>query len=294
MRPIRIYEAPLTAGAPTVGTQLAYESLAADLERACPGVEPAPFSGQREWPQEKDDPKLRELATVMGVCRCHYEDLKRGFAEGVRPVTLGGDHSLAMPAIAAAARGVDRLAVVYLDGHADINTPETSLSGRIHGMPLAQALGLCPPALSFGGERIAGRDLYILGARSIDEGEFRIMREQGVHLYPADRLLKEGVEPVLREVLSAIQGIPFHLSLDVDIMDGEEFPATGYRMPDGLSYEQTRRLWRAFLAADPRSVSLVEYDPTRGGERERERMLELIGDLSDWGKPSSGAFEGGK
>ena len=284
---ISLLEAPICAGSPTLGSDQAFRSLTEH------GIRAAVYEGIGLVPMEHpvmketdDDPRLHSVDEVMAVSNQLYENVKKALSEGCFPVVIGGDHSVAMGSIAGVSSvyGPDELSVVYIDGHTDINTEKTSLTGYIHGMPLAAAMGLCTDRLTVGNKvNLYGKNTYIVGARSIDEGEYPIIEEQGVHLYTAAEIRKRGISEVVGEILSSIRTKAVHISFDVDSLDETEFPSTGYRMPDGLMLEEVETVIETLFAAG-RVVSFdcVEYNPTldESGE-DRVKLFEIFSRCQD-------------
>ena len=259
-------EAPISEGSPTEGSRFAFGALR-DTVGSVFGTDALFLPCPKRDPDLSLSPKnLHSLGIVTDMSRRVCEAVSGQIGAGNLPIVIGGDHSVAMGSIAAAAEtSPEPLTVVYIDGHTDINTEESTESGYIHGMPLAQAMGLCTPLLDIGKTRahLRGENTYILGARSIDPGEYPILRAQGVHLYTAEDVRSLGIGEVMRRVCAEIAGKRVHISFDVDCMDGEVFPATGYRMPDGMTFEEAlSALIGAFRAARVCSLDLVEYDPT--------------------------------
>ena len=280
-----ICEGPVCKGSPTEGSERAYRHL---KENGLPELfgDAASFydyDGATDVPEIKRDPRLCQLETVMTVCRGVYENVKRSRESGYFPVVLGGDHSLVMSSIAAAsdAYGAENVAVIYVDAHTDINTENTSPSGMIHGMPLAAAMGLCTDELDVGKNKtnLYGKNLYIIGAHSIDRGEFPIIRREGVHLFTADEVRRRGYRDVVDEVIVATKGMKIHLSFDVDSIKGSDFPATGYALPGSLPYLTVRRILERIWSESEGLVSLdvVEYNPTLDGDAKcLAKMLDIF------------------
>ncbi len=280
-----ICEAPLSVGSPTRGSEDAYRAL---KQSGLPGLLGKravfrDFEGERTAEETLNDDSLRHLETVMHVCRKVRETELDALSQGYIPVTLGGDHSLFMASVAADAEtyGAENVAVIYVDAHTDINTEKTSVTGMIHGMPLAAAMGLCTDALDVGLNKVNlyGKNTYIIGAHSIDKGEYPIIEEQGVHLFTADDVRRRGVKEIADEVLGAVKGKKIHLSFDVDSINGEDFPATGYALKDGLSYKTVLSLLKEIRRGtdDVVSLDVVEYNPTVDPSGEcLEKMLEVF------------------
>ena len=279
-----IMEAPLSVGSPTRGTEDAYRALVGTgLDKALTGAaEFLPFDDARTVTEKLCDDRLKHLETVMHVCRANYRRARRAMMDSYIPVTLGGDHSLAMSSIAALSDryGAERVAVIYVDAHTDINTEETTPTGMIHGMPLAAAMGLCSDLPDVGRNKVNlfGKNTYIIGAHSIDPGEYPIIEEQGVHLYTADDVRARGADEIVREVLSSVEGMKIHLSFDVDSINGDEFPATGYAMRDSLPLDTVlgvlEGVWRGAAVS---SVDIVEYNPRRDvGGKCRDILFDIF------------------
>jgi len=226
-------------------------------------------------------PHMKDVGEVMAVCRELSGRVGGAIREGRLPVVIGGDHSVAIGSIAGAASvvGAENLAVVYIDGHTDINTDKTTLTGFIHGMPLAAAMGLCDERLTVGNRvNLKGTNTYILGARSIDEEEYPIIASHGVTLYTADAIRAKGIEAVVEELLGAITAPAIHVSFDVDFLDQAVFPSTGYRMPDGLTLADADAILTAcFASGRVCSLDVVEYNPLLDTDRrDREKLFSLL------------------
>ena len=280
-----LLEAAVSCGSPTKGSELAYDALIAR------GL-PEGLGKTALFPMEKLSPcgvwpeGLRHLDTVMTVCRSLRTNVLAALEEGLFPVVIGGDHSVAMGTLAALGEyyGSEQVAVVYIDGHADINTEKSSVTGYLHGMDLAAACGLCCDELTVGRQKVnvLGENIHIIGARSIDPPEYGIMEELGVNLYPAQEVLREGISPLLDKLLPRLQGKRVHISFDVDSLDPSDFSATGYLLPGGLTMGQAEGLMTAVLATGQVcSFECVEYNPLldvdgRDGDRLAALLLRLI------------------
>ena len=275
-----LLEAAVSCGSPTRGTELAYDAL---VQAGLPGL-----LGAACYPMEKlapcthYPPHLLHLDTVMAVSRTLRTNLLSALERGQFPVVVGGDHSIAMGSLAALGEfyGSENLAVVYIDAHADINTDQTSVTGCIHGMDLAAACGLCCDALTVGRQKVnlLGKNLYILGGRSIDPPEYDILTQQGAHLYPPEQLSGNGLGQALSEILPALAGKRVHISFDVDSLDPSQFTSTGYQIPNGLTLDQVHAILRSVLGTGLAcSFECVEYNPSldRDG-RDLAALLEVF------------------
>ena len=193
--------------------------------------------------------------------------------EVVFPIVFGVDHSLSMGSVAGAARG-RRVGVVWVDAHADFNTPETSPSGNVHGMPLAVLSGLGHPRLTEVFRAVDPKDVVLVGVRSLDPGEKRLLKEAGVRVYTMHEVDRLGVARIAEEVLKHLQGLPLHVSLDADVLDPTLAPGVGTPVPGGLTYREAHLLME-ILAESGRvqSLDLVEVNPILD---ERNRTAEML------------------
>ena len=280
MNKYTLIKAPVCNGSPTVGAHHAFSALcrlglASALGADLVSLERSRFAGE---PAPKE---LRALGEVIDVSRRLMPEVEYSIRNGAFPITVGGDHSCAMGSIAGASAvyGADGLSVVYIDGHTDINTEKTTLTGYIHGMPLAAAMGLCTDRLTVGRKvNLKGENIFIVGARSIDPGEYTIIEENGVTLITAEEMKSRGIEDVMADVLSRIKTGHIHVSFDVDFMDGEIFPSTGYRMENGATLSEAEAALGAVISTGKVcSLDVVEYNPTVDVcDRDGKALCDLI------------------
>ena len=183
------------------------------------------------------------------------------------PLILGGDHSIAMGSLAGVAKHVKNLGVIWYDAHADMNTPETSPSGNIHGMPLAASMGLGHPALTgIGGYKgkVKPENIVLIGARDIDAGEKVLIAEKNIKVYTAEDVKRLGMDEVMKQTLAYLSkrcdGI--HLSFDLDGIDPQEVPGVGTPVTDGISYTESARAIELLGKSNALvSAEFVEFNP---------------------------------
>jgi arginase len=215
---------------------------------------------------EQGDPKARFLSEIKEACERIARRVAHASREGFVPVVMGGDHSVAIGTLGGLASVHGAGGVLWLDAHGDLNIPETSPSGNVHGMPLAAALGLAPDA--FGSEAwplpaLDPQHVALVGIRSLDDGERELVNELGIAVFTMTDLDRRGVEPVVREALERVSGAPFaHISLDMDVVDPEAAPGVGTPVRGGLSYREAHLAmelvaeWGEFA-----SFEVVEVNP---------------------------------
>jgi arginase len=217
------------------------------------------------------DPRARYLTQVAATCGQIFERVWQSVEAGAIPLTLGGDHSIAVGSVAAVAaahrRRERRIGLLWIDAHADMNTPESSPSGNVHGMPLASLLGFGAPALvELGGPgaKVDPRHVAVVGLRDVDATEREIVRRSGVHAYTMADIDRRGMWSVMTEalafVLDGTAGV--HVSLDVDGLDPEIAPGVGTAVRGGLSYRESH-LAMELIAESERLLGfdLVEVNP---------------------------------
>lgn len=181
-------------------------------------------------------------------------------------LTLGGDHSIGMGTVAGAARG-KRTGLIWVDAHADFNTPESSPSGNIHGMPVAHLTGLGEPSLSgiAGGWKVRPEDIAMIGLRSVDAGERVLLREAGVAAYTMKDIDLKGLPYIYAEVMERMQPTErLHVSFDADAFDPSVCGGLGTPVPGGLTYREGRLLMELLHESGRvTSLDLVEVNSVR-------------------------------
>lgn len=276
-----LIEAPLFEGSPTNGTELVFDVISSVDHFKNLSVQK--YVEKIDLNVEKDSFGTKNIKAVMTKCESIRLSIANSLRDNHFPIVVGGDHSVAMSSIAADSEmfGINNLAVIYIDGHCDINTEETSTSHNIHGMPLASSLGLCHKALQVGPlkQKIFGNNLFILGARSIDEPEFNIIEDNKVNLYKNSEITNETLPSIFKDLQKSIGHKKVHISFDVDALDPSVLSSTGYVMPNGLSLEVVKNIIDfAFKNFDVISFDIVEYNPLLDKEK---RDLKVVLDILD-------------
>lgn len=230
------------------------------------------------------EPALRFLDLILPVHVAIAEAVGRTLAEDRFPLVIGGDHSVGLGSIAAAARG-RRIGVIWIDTHGDFNTSETTLSGNVHGMPLAALAGLGDERLVRlagwrpEGERIDPENIVIVGARDLDPAEADLLRREGVTVYSMAVIDRYGLRRVMEKAIEiACRGTDgLYASFDLDVMDPQVAPGVGTPSPGGMTTREGH-LVMELLAESGKMIGLdiVEVNPILD---ERNRTAELAVDL---------------
>jgi arginase len=222
--------------------------------------------------QTPSDPQRKYVDAIARVCRLVYDEVRRALEQGAVPLVLGGDHSLAAGSVAASADWMRQssgvpVGVIWVDAHADMNTPSTTTSGNVHGMPLAALLGQEPHELATIGSSPSVRPEHtvLVGIRNLDEREKDTIRASGVHVFTIKDIDRHGIASIAERALAAASrgtgGV--HVSFDLDVCDPMFAPGVGTPVKGGLDYREAHTLME--IIADSRrlvALDLVEVNPT--------------------------------
>ncbi len=230
--------------------------------------------------------KLLNLDEVVALSTKLAQKVEHAVQDGTTPLVLGGDHSIAIGTLAGLSK-YDNLGVIWFDAHADINTPETTPSGNIHGMPLAVSLGLGHERLTsihYNGPKIKKENIIIIGARSIDEGERQLIKEQNIKIYTMHEIDRLGMASVMEDAIRYLKGNGVdgvHLSLDLDALDPLYTPGVGTPVAGGITYRESHLAMEMLQEAHIlTSVEFVEVNPILDEKNKTADVaVALIGSL---------------
>lgn len=217
------------------------------------------------------DPRKKYIREISRLCEKLYKTSLAAFEKGGLPMVLGGDHSLAAGSVAATAEFLRRenkqVGLIWVDAHGDMNTPTSSGSGNVHGMPLAALLGPEPAELSrIGGfsPKVLPQHTVLIGIRNLDEREKEIVRASKVHVFTMKDIDRVGIASVVEQALqlasSGTGGI--HVSFDLDVCDPSVAPGVGTPVKGGLDYREAHLVME--MVADSgllRALDVVECNP---------------------------------
>jgi arginase len=222
--------------------------------------------------QTERDPKKKYIREIARVCQRLYQQVYQSHLEGALPIVLGGDHSLAAGSVGASAdiaasRGKS-IGLIWVDAHGDMNTPATTTSGNVHGMPLAALLGDEPAELARIGQRspsVRADKTVLIGIRNLDDLEKQRIRDAKVHLFTMKDIDREGIASVMTRALAlAGRGTAgIHVSFDLDVCDPGIAPGVGTPVKGGLDYREAHMVME-MIADSGRllALDLVEINPT--------------------------------
>ncbi len=233
------------------------------------------------------------LNEIAETCRGLADATERSLTEGFVPLVLGGDHSLAIGSFSGISdffrKQSKRAGLLWLDAHADMNTPDSSPSGNVHGMPLASLLGYGPPALVelFGYKpKAEAHNVCLVGVRELDPGERRLVKDSGVHAFTMRDIDERGMREVMTEALRFVNddtdGIA--VSLDMDFVDPTDAPGVGTPIRGGVTYREGHLAMEMIADTDCMvSLEIVEINPVID-ERNKTALLGMEMMLSALGK----------
>jgi arginase len=213
----------------------------------------------------------RYLPQIAHTCERVAEMVERAMEQGSLPLVLGGDHSVAMGTVAGVAsvyrKQEQKIGVIWIDAHADMNTPESSPSGNVHGMPLASLIGMGPPELTHiagFAPKVDAANVAIVGLRSVDETEGENVRAAGVTAFTMRDIDERGLRSVMQEAITrATSGTAaFHLSFDMDAVDPDEAPGVGTPVRGGITYREAHLAMETVCDSGMMvSMEMVEVNP---------------------------------
>jgi arginase len=221
--------------------------------------------------QSAGDLHAKYLNEIADTCKRHASWVLRTLRQGYLPLVLGGDHSIAAGTVAGVSefyrRKGKKVGLIWVDAHADMNTPESSPSGNIHGMPLACCLGYGPPELTrlFGSSpSIAPRNAVLVGVREVDAQEKPIVSQSGLTVYTMRAIDERGLRTVMQEAIAIADRdtAGFCVTLDMDFVDPSEAPGVGTPVRGGATYREAHLVMEMIADAGRMlSLEIVEVNP---------------------------------
>lgn len=205
------------------------------------------------------------LKEITGICQSVYAVGKSVVEQGGFPLYVGGDHSIAVGTVSSVTGG-EPVGLIWVDAHADFNTPETSPSGNIHGMPLAALIGEGHDELvnvGYPGRKIDSENVVMIGQRDLDPGEKKRIKKSGITVFTMRDIDEQGISAVASKTLMKFAHLKrIHLTLDMDALDPVEAPGVGTPVPGGISYREAHLLMETLSDSGKiGSMDLVEINP---------------------------------
>jgi len=237
--------------------------------------------------------RAKYLGEIAEACKDLGETVEKSLGEGFMPLVLGGDHSIAAGAISGVAshfrKEKKEVGYIWLDAHGDMNTPESSPSGNVHGMPLASIMGYGPPELTelMGFKpKVAPQNIVLVGVRDLDSQEKKLVKKSGVHVFTMrdidERGMREVMSDALKYAMDDTAGIA--VSLDMDFVDPSDAPGVGTPVRGGVTYREAHLAMEMIADSEAMvSLEIVEINPVID-EHNRTALLGVELALSGLGK----------
>ncbi|NWK83650.1 arginase [Staphylococcus sp. GSSP0090] len=227
---------------------------------------------------------LRNLEEIIKTSETLSQSVSNSISNNHFPLILGGDHSIAIGSISGVSKHYENLGVIWYDAHGDLNIPEESPSGNIHGMPLRILAGDGDDKLvniANYAPKVKPENIVLIGMRDLDEGERQYIKDNNIKTYTMAEVDRFGIKQVIEETIDYLKektdGI--HLSLDVDALDPVETPGTGTRVLGGLTYRESHFALELLHNSDlVTSMDLVEVNPLIDHNNDTaEQAVGLVG-----------------
>jgi len=240
-----------------------------------------------------DDKNARYLPEIKDACIKLSNTINKVLLDGAIPLTIGGDHSLAIGSIAGVSRFLKekgkKIGLIWFDAHGDMNTPESTNSGNIHGMPLAVSLGLGAKGLTnIGGfsPKVESKNAVLIGVRNLDEREKSLIINSGIKVYTMKEIDEKGISYIIEEAIDLITSNTdyIHLSFDMDVCDPSIAQGVGTPVKGGLNYREAHLAMEKISESGMLfSMDMVEINPILDYKNSTAELgTELI--LSAFGK----------
>lgn len=208
-------------------------------------------------------PNAHNSTAVAAIAQQAYAAMQHIIHDNHIAVFLGGDHSCAIGTLAGSLTRPERMGVIWVDAHADFNTPETSPSGNVHGMVVSSIMGLCPAPLLIGPTRLAAHQIVMIAIRDLDREERIALRQSGITVYTMRDIDEYGMAHIMRKALAHFHDVDaIHVSFDMDSLDPTVAPGVGTPVSGGLSIREAHLIME--LLHDSHKVvalDLVEVNP---------------------------------
>jgi arginase len=223
------------------------------------------------------DPHAHYLDEIRTICERVAVRVAEAASAGLIPLVLGGDHSIALGTLGGIASVHGPAGALWIDAHGDLNTPETTPTGNVHGMPLAAVLGRAGDGFESDSWPLPAADpgrVALVGGRSFDPGERELIRELGLAVFTMTEIDRRGMEAVVRDALARVAGGGrVHVSLDMDAVDPDVAPGVGTPVRGGLSYREAHLAMELVAEADVLgSLEIVEVNPILDHENQTARL----------------------
>lgn len=274
-----MFGVPLNLGANKSGSEFGPDTLLQQYPDIYDEMEILEIEKQKE---DFSEWNLKYKNTILHTCEKLASKISEAVRDGYRPITIGGDHSIALGSISGVSLEKE-VGVIWIDAHGDMNTDESTITGHIHGMPLALLQGLGDRELvncCYEGAKLDSKNIVILGARDIDIKERDIIQETGVKIIYFDEVLTKGLDKTLEEIQEYLKVDNLHISFDVDSINPEIAPGVSTPVRSGFTTEEVFQMFKfLFKNYSISSVDIVEFNPVND---KNNKTLDFVKELTEY------------
>ena len=237
----------------------------------------------------KNDKKIKYIEEVIELSKRLYNEVYSSLDDDKLPIIVGGDHSTCIGSISSVLDYYKGdVSVIYIDKHADIHNDKTTPSGNVHGMPLSICIGRCDDRFNIGKYKLNPSNLYYVGLSNYEIEEISYISENNIYCRMAFEVEEMKVEKIVKEILSKIKTKYVHISLDLDVIKADEFPAVNvgvenkYQDDSGLSLKVVKKISKLLIEnLEVSSMDIVEYNPLLDKDNScREKIEEILLDIN--------------
>jgi arginase len=255
---------PLHYGADSIGLNFGIDALKKELQKKeCDMIEKITIVNENENFEYKD---IKYINSIAQNCENLAFKVNEAIKKGEIPISIGGDHSIAMGSISGVAKEME-IGIIWVDAHGDMNTPETTVTGNIHGMPLAAVQGYGHDKLInifYAGPKIKSQNIVIFGARNFDYREKMFIEELGIKVVYYKDIIENGFNLEFTNTVEYLTKnvSKIHMSFDLDVIDPKYLPGVSIPVESGISTAQAEYIFDYFIENELlSSLDLVEYNP---------------------------------
>ena len=270
---------PLNLGANRSGIEFSSDALYSKYPDTFDEMEIIDIEKQRENFNEWN---LKYKNTILNTCEKIAASVYQAVKDGYRPIVIGGDHSISLGSISGVSLEKE-IGVIWIDAHGDMNTDESTITGNIHGMPLALVQGVGDRDLVncfYEGTKVNSKNVVIFGVRDLDFKEREIIEQTGVKVIYYDEILQNGLEKSLEEVRDYLQVDNLHISFDIDAINPEYAPGVSVPVRSGFTIDDVFQSFRfLFKNYSVTSVDIVEFNPVND---KNDKTLDFVNDLTNY------------
>lgn len=283
MKKIKIVLAPVYEGARFKGTELSPEIIIKKINKK-EYIKPV-FKEQKNAYDKINN--IKNYNTILYKNKILSKIIEDIYIEGNFPFVIGGDHSIGFSTLSSFSNYYSNGAVIWIDAHSDINTPETTLTGNAHGMPLSSAIGIGDEKLcNLFSNKIKPENIFLIGTRDIDFLEEKIIDKYNVNNFSMEQIDNDGLQTTIDYIIKKLQSMnidSIYFSLDVDSIDPEIIDGTGTPVKDGFNVIQIKYIIKTFFKTGfIKGADIVEYNPNLDrSTKSKDIVVELTNYMMD-------------